>query len=96
MEAPGKSHRRQGRIARPSDSEEVSSTEWEDIDMTEQEEDLIHRMHRLVGEKWDLIAGRIPGRSAAEIERFWIMKHRKGLAERRRERKKAKPGTFIK
>ncbi|KAI3434155.1 SANT domain-containing protein, partial [Psidium guajava] len=90
MEAPGKSHRRQARIAGPSGSEEVSSIEWEQIDMTEQEEDLIHRMHRLVGDKWDLIAGRIPGRSAAEIERFWIMKHREGVAERRTEPKKAK------
>ncbi|XP_030467108.1 MYB-like transcription factor ETC3 [Syzygium oleosum] len=96
METLGKSCRRQARIARPSDSEEVSSIEWEHINMTEQEEDLIHRMHRLVGERWDLIAGRIPGRSAAEIERFWIMKHGEGFAERRRERKKPKSAMFIK
>ncbi|KAF8008465.1 hypothetical protein BT93_K2208 [Corymbia citriodora subsp. variegata] len=96
METPGKNCRRQARIARPSDSEEVSSTEWEDINMTEQEEDLIRRMHRLVGEKWELIAGRVPGRSAAEIERFWIMKHREGFVEKRRGRKKAKPATFFK
>jgi myb proto-oncogene protein len=31
--------------------------------------------------RWDLIAGRIPGRKAEEIERFWIMKHREGFAE---------------
>lgn len=24
--------------------------------------------------RWDLIAGRIPGRSAREIERFWLMR----------------------
>ncbi|XP_057998856.1 MYB-like transcription factor ETC3 [Hevea brasiliensis] len=55
-------------------SEEVSSIEWESIKMTEQEEDLIHRMYRLVGNRWDLIAGRIPGRKAEEIERFWTMR----------------------
>ncbi|EEF48989.1 transcription factor TRY [Ricinus communis] len=59
------------------ESEEVSSIEWEYINMNQQEEDLIYRMYRLVGERWDLIAGRIPGRKAEEIERFWIMRHRK-------------------
>ncbi|XP_054776016.1 transcription factor TRY-like isoform X2 [Prosopis cineraria] len=54
---------------------EVSSIEWEFIKMSEQEEDLIYRMYRLVGDRWDLIAGRVPGRKAEEIERFWIMKH---------------------
>ncbi|CAM8927527.1 unnamed protein product [Rhodiola kirilowii] len=56
-------------------SEEVSSIEWEFISMTEQEEDLIHRMYKLVGPRWSLIAGRIPGRKPEEIERFWIMKN---------------------
>ncbi|XP_020217735.1 MYB-like transcription factor ETC3 isoform X1 [Cajanus cajan] len=56
-------------------SEEVSSNEWEFIHMSEQEEDLICRMYKLVGDRWNLIAGRIPGRKAEEIERFWIMRH---------------------
>ncbi|VFQ75620.1 unnamed protein product [Cuscuta campestris] len=54
---------------------EVSSMAWELIKMSPQEEDLIHRMHHIVGDRWGLIAGRIPGRTAEEIERFWIMKH---------------------
>ncbi|XP_022764188.1 transcription factor TRY-like [Durio zibethinus] len=66
-------------------SEEVSSIEWEFIKMTEQEEDLIYRMRRLVGDRWDLIAGRIPGRRAEEIERFWIMRHSEGFAQKRKE-----------
>ncbi|XP_019101411.1 PREDICTED: MYB-like transcription factor ETC2 isoform X2 [Camelina sativa] len=33
------------------DSEEVSSIRWEFISMTEQEEDLISRMYRLVGDR---------------------------------------------
>ncbi|GLT90783.1 hypothetical protein SLE2022_087010 [Rubroshorea leprosula] len=63
--------------AKKSNLQEMSSDdEQKFIKMTEQEEDIIYRMHRLVGERWDLIAGRIPGRIAEEIERFWIMRHR--------------------
>ncbi|KAF3432869.1 hypothetical protein FNV43_RR23971 [Rhamnella rubrinervis] len=68
-----------------SESQEVCSNEWEFIYMSEQEEDLIFRMYRLVGERWDLIAGRIPGRKPEEIERFWIMRHRDVFAERRKQ-----------
>ncbi|PIA38325.1 hypothetical protein AQUCO_02800182v1 [Aquilegia coerulea] len=61
--------------------EEVSSIEWKSISLTEQEEDLLRRMYKLVGNRWDLIAGRIPGRKPEELERFWIMAHwGKGLA----------------
>ncbi|KAL0426103.1 UNVERIFIED_CONTAM: MYB-like transcription factor ETC3 [Sesamum radiatum] len=59
-----------------SSCEEVSSMEWEVINMSEEEEDIIRRMHKLVGDKWGLIAGRIPGRKAEEIERFWLMRNR--------------------
>ncbi|XAR71660.1 hypothetical protein NMG60_11018040 [Bertholletia excelsa] len=59
-------------------SEEVGSAAWDTIKMTEQEEDLICRMYRLVGERWDLISGRVPGRSPEEIKRFWTMRHREG------------------
>lgn len=69
-------------------SEEVSSIEWEFIDMTEQEEDIINRMHRLVGDKWALIAGRVPGRKAEEIERFWLMRNGDNFKDKRREYKR--------
>ncbi|TKY72158.1 Transcription factor CPC [Spatholobus suberectus] len=39
-----------------------------------QEEDLIARMFRLVGNRWSLIAGRIPERTAKEIEEYWTSK----------------------
>ncbi|KAK8588059.1 hypothetical protein V6N13_087009 [Hibiscus sabdariffa] len=68
-------------------SEEVSSIEWEFINMSEQEEDLIYRMYKLVGDRWGLISGRIPGRKAEEIERFWIMRHGAVFAKRRSELK---------
>ncbi|XP_038683186.1 transcription factor TRY [Tripterygium wilfordii] len=70
-----------------SHSQEVSSVEWEFINMSAQEEDLIFRMHRLVGERWDLIAGRIPGRKAEEIERFWIMRTGEAFAKKRKLQK---------
>ncbi|AEE81975.1 CAPRICE-like MYB3 [Arabidopsis thaliana] len=56
-------------------SSEVSSLEWEVVNMSQEEEDLVSRMHKLVGDRWELIAGRIPGRTAGEIERFWVMKN---------------------
>ncbi|GMH19619.1 hypothetical protein Nepgr_021460 [Nepenthes gracilis] len=76
-----KRRRRQAARAKSHVSEEVSSIEWEAVNMTEQEEDLICRMYRLVGDRWDLIAGRIPGRKPEEIERFWIMRQRRGIAD---------------
>ncbi|CAH8266160.1 unnamed protein product, partial [Arabidopsis lyrata] len=72
-----KRRRRQSK-AKASCSEEVSSIEWEAVKMSEEEEDLISRM-------WELIAGRIPGRTPEEIERYWLMKHGVVFANRRRE-----------
>ncbi|GMP54175.1 hypothetical protein CsSME_00019423 [Camellia sinensis var. sinensis] len=42
---------------------------------SEDEETLITRMYNLVGERWSLIAGRIPGRTAEEIEKYWTSRH---------------------
>ncbi|KAJ1428740.1 SANT/Myb domain [Sesbania bispinosa] len=44
------------------------------LEFSPQEEDLVARMFRLVGNRWSLIAGRIPGRSAEEIEKYWTSK----------------------
>ncbi|KAG5410535.1 hypothetical protein IGI04_006854 [Brassica rapa subsp. trilocularis] len=62
-------------IVASSASQEVSSIEWEALNMNQEEEDLVCRMHKLVGDRWELIAGRIPGRTAQENERFWVMKN---------------------
>ncbi|GAV85022.1 Myb_DNA-binding domain-containing protein [Cephalotus follicularis] len=43
-------------------------------EFSEDEEMLIGMMFRLVGERWSLIAGRIPGRSAEDIEKYWNSK----------------------
>ncbi|PIN26517.1 hypothetical protein CDL12_00720 [Handroanthus impetiginosus] len=69
-------------------SQEANSIEWEFINMTEQEEDIISRMHKLVGDKWELIAGRVPGRTAEEIERFWLMRNSDVFKGKRIEHKK--------
>ncbi|KAL6344656.1 hypothetical protein AAG906_002562 [Vitis piasezkii] len=36
-----------------------------------EEEDLIIRLHKLLGNRWSLIAGRLPGRSDNEIKNYW-------------------------
>ncbi|KAL4368280.1 hypothetical protein GQ457_05G034170 [Hibiscus cannabinus] len=45
------------------------------VEFSEDEEMLIVRMFNLVGQRWSLIAGRIPGRTAEEIEKYWSSRH---------------------
>nr|QTO65771.1 MYB114-like protein [Aristolochia arborea] len=40
-------------------------------DFAVDEVDLIIRLHKLLGNRWSLIAGRIPGRTANDIKNFW-------------------------
>ncbi|XP_021829424.1 anthocyanin regulatory C1 protein-like [Prunus avium] len=46
-----------------------------------EEEDLIIRMHKLLGNKWSLIAGRLPGRTDNEIKNFWNINLSKRVLE---------------
>lgn len=47
--------------------------------------DLITCWPKLNNIRWDLIAGRVPGRQPEEIERYWIMRNSDGFAEKRRQ-----------
>ncbi|XP_044474113.1 MYB-like transcription factor ETC1 isoform X2 [Mangifera indica] len=52
-------------------STEDNSSQESELQFSYDEETLIIRMFNLVGERWSLIAGRIPGRTAEEIEKYW-------------------------
>ncbi|KAL0399889.1 UNVERIFIED_CONTAM: Transcription factor CPC [Sesamum radiatum] len=56
-------------------AENPISREAKQPEFSGDEETLIIRMYNLVGERWSLIAGRIPGRSAEEIEKYWNSRH---------------------
>ncbi|KAM1300336.1 hypothetical protein EV2_011974 [Malus domestica] len=40
-------------------------------DFSEEEEDLIIRLHNLLGNRWSLIAGRVPGRTGNQVKNYW-------------------------
>lgn len=49
-------------------------------DIGADEEDLIIRLHRLLGNRWSLIAKRLPGRTDNEIKNYWNSHLRKKLS----------------
>ncbi|TXG47025.1 hypothetical protein EZV62_026319 [Acer yangbiense] len=52
------------------------------VEFSEDEEMLVARMFNLVGERWGLIAGRIPGRTAEEVEKYWTSKYSSSTSRR--------------
>lgn len=48
--------------------------------ITPDEEELIIRMHALLGNRWSIIAGRVPGRTDNEIKNYWNTKLSRKLA----------------
>ncbi|XP_016487460.1 MYB-like transcription factor ETC2 [Nicotiana tabacum] len=51
-------------------SAETTTEETSKLQFSEDEEMLIAKMFNLVGQRWSLIAGRIPGRTPEEIEKY--------------------------
>ncbi|PRQ51264.1 putative transcription factor MYB-HB-like family [Rosa chinensis] len=49
--------------------------------ITEDEEELIIRLHKLLGNRWSLIAGRIPGRTDNEIKNYWNSRLKRKLQQ---------------
>ncbi|KAF3785726.1 Transcription factor [Nymphaea thermarum] len=72
--------------------------------ISEDEEELIIRMHKLLGNRWSLIAGRLPGRTDNEIKNYWNTNLVKKLQQRHApsssssptKKKRASPGTKAK
>ncbi|KAJ8756183.1 hypothetical protein K2173_024730 [Erythroxylum novogranatense] len=54
--------------------------------ITDDEEELIVRLHKLLGNRWSLIAGRLPGRTDNEIKNYWNTKIGKKLKTQERHK----------
>ncbi|KAL1824160.1 hypothetical protein DCAR_0312214 [Daucus carota subsp. sativus] len=48
-------------------------------DFAADEVDLMVRLHKLLGNRWSLIAGRLPGRTANDVKNFWNTNFHKKL-----------------
>ncbi|KAI3499972.1 hypothetical protein L1887_35786 [Cichorium endivia] len=65
-------------------------------DFAEDEIDLILRLHKLLGNRWALIAGRIPGRTANDVKNYWNTHHRSRSKQQKNELPKDTRVTIIK
>ncbi|XP_047159954.1 transcription factor WER-like [Vigna umbellata] len=65
-------------------------------DFSEEEEDLVVRLHSLLGNRWSLIAGRIPGRTDNQVKNFWNTHLSKKLGvDKKRKRKACVTAKYI-
>nr|ACN79540.1 MYB transcription factor LAP4 [Medicago truncatula] len=54
---------------------------------SEDEVDMILRLHKLLGNRWSLIAARLPGRTANDVKNYWHTHLRKKMVSRKEEKK---------
>ncbi|KAK7354606.1 hypothetical protein VNO80_20071 [Phaseolus coccineus] len=62
------------------------------------EQELIIRLHKLLGNRWSMIAGRLPGRSEDEIKNFWstyLSKSKSKEIEQKQQNKNKLPSTSM-
>uniref|UniRef100_A0A6N2N372 Uncharacterized protein n=1 Tax=Salix viminalis TaxID=40686 RepID=A0A6N2N372_SALVM len=52
---------------------------------SEEEDDLIIRLHKLLGNRWSLIAGRVPGRTDNQVKNHWNTHLSKKLGVKQRK-----------
>ncbi|XP_058744801.1 transcription factor MYB1-like [Vicia villosa] len=57
---------------------------------SEDEVDMILRLHKLLGNRWSLIAARLPGRTANDVKNYWHTHLRKKMISRKSDEKKEK------
>ncbi|XWS44181.1 hypothetical protein CRYUN_Cryun15aG0022300 [Craigia yunnanensis] len=57
-------------------------------DFSEEEEDLVIRLHKLLGNRWSLIAKRVPGRTDNQVKNYWNSYLRKKLGIKEQNRKR--------
>ncbi|KAK1553265.1 hypothetical protein Q3G72_031842 [Acer saccharum] len=55
-------------------------------DFSQEEEDLIIRLHKLLGNRWSLIAGRVPGRTDNQVKNHWNTRLCKKFGNKKRKR----------
>ncbi|KAJ0981159.1 hypothetical protein J5N97_009414 [Dioscorea zingiberensis] len=63
--------------------------------ITPEEEDLILRLHKLLGNRWSLIAGRLPGRTDNEIKNYWNTVIKKKLQIREESRSESENRSVV-
>ncbi|OWM84112.1 transcription factor MYB123-like [Punica granatum] len=66
--------------------------------ISDDEEELIVRLHKLLGNRWSLIAGRLPGRTDGDIKNYWnrVLKKKSKLGSERPKTSKTKKEITIK
>nr|QEE04280.1 MYB113 [Daucus carota]QEE04281.1 MYB113 [Daucus carota] len=64
-------------------------------EFSEDEVDLMIRLHRLLGNRWSLIGGRLPGRTANDVKNYWNTNIQKKLATGSNQKEMAIKEEFV-
>ncbi|KAE9620006.1 hypothetical protein Lal_00040241 [Lupinus albus] len=64
-------------------------------EFTEDEVDLMIRLHKLLGNRWSLIAGRLPGRTSNDVKNYWNTHIRKKVSSQNEDIISASPMEIV-